>query len=272
MGRKRKDEVPAVGLREVAVDSPPIRTVWADPASLTPNPLNWRVHPEEQSRVVGDLIDRHGWLRPLLFNARTGLLVDGHDRRDIAIAKGLPAVPVWVGDWSEEQEAEILVALDESARMAGADAGKLGLRLERIVGETTEALDGLIWDLSKRSGLQDLLDSRGDDPEPVSAPPPGPDYGGEADDEEDEPEDDREPRYEATPAEDPTPAARQTRVVSLYLSGETYPEFRALVERLGPDLGTATDTDTVLAALRRLDADRGLIADESGASLAEAEA
>jgi hypothetical protein len=263
MGRKRKDEVPAVGLREVAVAAPSIRTVWADPASLTPNPLNWRVHPEEQSRVVGDLIERHGWLRPLVFNSRTGLLIDGHDRREIALAKGLPAVPVWVVDLSEEDEAEVLVALDESARMAGTDAAKLDAVMRKL-GESTEAVGALIWDLSKRSGLQDYLDSR-PDPEPAPSPPlASPRAGGEGEGEDQDDEDesgDDGPAYEATPTESPAPAASHTRVVSLYLSGETYPEFRSLVERLGPDLGASNDTDVVMAALRRVDESLGLAPD-----------
>jgi hypothetical protein len=214
MGRKRKEAAPAPGLREVAVAAPSIKMLWVDPESITPNPLNWRVHPEEQSRVVGDLIERHGWLRPLLFNSRTGLLIDGHDRREIALAKGLPAVPVWIGEWSDEQEAEILVSLDESARMAGTDLAKLDAVMKKL-GDSTE----------------------GDDD----------DEGEDLEDDEDEPGG----GYEATPSDATAPAASHTRVVSLFLTGETYPEFQSLVKRLGPEFGFSTDTDTVMESLRR---------------------
>jgi hypothetical protein len=47
-----------------------ITSVWADPASITPHELNWKEHPEDQKAAVADLIERHGWLKPVAGNVR----------------------------------------------------------------------------------------------------------------------------------------------------------------------------------------------------------
>lgn len=64
-----------------------------------------------------------GWAGALLFNERTGRLVDGHGR--LEAVEPTTVVPVLVGSWAEEAEATILATLDPIAAMATADAEQL---------------------------------------------------------------------------------------------------------------------------------------------------
>ena len=98
-----------------------LRLEWIDPADLVENPLNWRRHPTTQRRSVETLLAEVGWAGALLYNERTGRLIDGHLRRDVALQRGEP-VPVLVGSWTEEEERLILAALDPTTAMAEADA------------------------------------------------------------------------------------------------------------------------------------------------------
>jgi hypothetical protein len=87
------------------------------------NPANWKAHPSGQRATISELLDRVGWAGAVLVNERTGRMLDGHARREIALA-GNQAVPVLIGDWSEEQERLILAGLDPSGWTAIADRRK----------------------------------------------------------------------------------------------------------------------------------------------------
>lgn len=114
-------------------------------ASIRPHPRNWRTHPPEQRKALESLIRDGGVVRPLVVNGRTGYLVDGHLRREVLIDLHGPAyrVPVLIGDWSEEQELELLAGIDGVAQMAEADP---------------EALDGLLAELREAGAGDDLGD------------------------------------------------------------------------------------------------------------------
>jgi len=100
----------------------PIRLEWIEAGSLAENPHNWRRHPPSQLRALSDLIHDPavGWAGVLLFNERTGHLIDGHARKAAAQADEL--VPVLVGNWSPEAEKKILATLDPLAALAGGDS------------------------------------------------------------------------------------------------------------------------------------------------------
>ncbi len=71
-----------------------------------------------------------GWAGALLFNERTGQLIDGHARQKVVDPKAL--VPVLIGSWSEEAEKKILATLDPLAGMAIADIGQLEAILKDV--------------------------------------------------------------------------------------------------------------------------------------------
>jgi len=121
------------------MDGAKIRLEWVDPKTLTDNPLNWRRHPDRQRRALEDALSAVGWAGALLYNERTGRLIDGHLRRDVAVKRNEEYVPVLVGDWSEDEERIILASLDPIAAMAREDTEGLA-RLLSELGEYQDAV------------------------------------------------------------------------------------------------------------------------------------
>lgn len=110
--------------RKQSADEPALRLEWRSPEELADNPANWRRHPTSQMRAVSDLVGEVGWAGAVLFNEKTGRLLDGHLRKGIAQKRG-EKVPVLVGSWSPAQEAKILATLDPVGAMADADGDAL---------------------------------------------------------------------------------------------------------------------------------------------------
>lgn len=145
-------------------DEQKLRLEWRDPKTLSPNPLNWRRHPEAQRLALKGALGEVGWAGALLYNEATQRLVDGHLRRDTVAASGDgEKVPVLVGSWTEEQERVILATLDPIGAMAEADKGVL----EKLLAETS------VVDSELQSMLQKLADDAGiiDDTMPEDAGP-----------------------------------------------------------------------------------------------------
>ena len=102
------------------------------PDQLLANPKNWRIHPAAQQGALASVLDDVGWVGQVLVNRRTGHLVDGHLRVELALSRQEPSVPVTYVDLSESEEALVLASLDPLAGMAVADAGKLRELLEGV--------------------------------------------------------------------------------------------------------------------------------------------
>lgn len=105
-----------------------LRLEYLEPRDLAEHPGNWKFHGSDQLASIESLMGSVGWAGALLLNERTGRLVDGHGRLSIARRSTEP-VPVLVGDWTEEQERQILLYLDPTGWMARAD----GQALERLI-------------------------------------------------------------------------------------------------------------------------------------------
>lgn len=236
----------AARIREVEMPDAPISLIWADPRSIDENPLNWKVHTDFQAEVVSELIRKHGWIKPLVYNLETGRLIDGHERRQIAVARGLPAVPVVVGSWPEEQEPEILGSLDPSAALAKGDPEALRRLLDQLE-DPAPAIDRLITEIAESNGLLDrLAEEVPERAEPTFTPD---DFGERVDDFPPAGAPAPEPR-ESPPIPHYQPEASAVRMVQLYLDTETLPEFRKMVASLQDEHGTETETDTVMAVMR----------------------
>jgi len=124
-----------------------LRLEWVEAGTLTANPDNWRRHPKGQITALQAVIEDPavGWTGALLFNEKTGRLIDGHARRKIVDESAV--VPGLIGSWSEEAERKILATLDPLAAMAEADAEALKGLLE-TVDLSGEALAGLEMELA----------------------------------------------------------------------------------------------------------------------------
>jgi hypothetical protein len=124
-----------------------LRLEWRTPGELADNPLNWRKHPQVQTIALQRMRAEVGWAGAVLYNERTGRLIDGHLRKKIA-KKG-EKLPVLVGSWSEEDEAKILASLDSIGAMAETDVERL-IALLDAVRRDSPALDDLLGWISDK--------------------------------------------------------------------------------------------------------------------------
>ncbi len=92
---------------------------YVDPASLTGNPLNPRVHPARQIKALCRSITEFGFVVPLLVD-RKGVVVGGHARLEAAKKLGLLTVPVVrVEHLNEVQLRALMIADNKLTDMSG---------------------------------------------------------------------------------------------------------------------------------------------------------
>lgn len=94
-------------------------------SELQENPHNWRLHPASQEGALADLLSQVGVVQGVVFNRRTGRLVDGHLRVKMAVKAKRETLPVTVVDLSEDEEKLVLATLDPISALAVADTDKL---------------------------------------------------------------------------------------------------------------------------------------------------
>lgn len=135
-----------------------LRLEYLDAATLAANPKNWRRHPPNQIAALKGVLAEVGWAGALLYNERTGRLIDGHARKDVTTPG--EKVPVLIGSWSEAEEATIQASLDPLAAMATADSEKLDALL-REVSVSDEALLSLFSELAEQADSARLSDADG---------------------------------------------------------------------------------------------------------------
>ena len=99
-----------------------VRSGTEAPEQLLANPYNWRIHPEQQQRLLAGILEDVGVLQEVIVNERTGNLVDGHLRVMLAIRHGQPEIPVSYVDLSPDEEKAALLTLDTLTGMAKANA------------------------------------------------------------------------------------------------------------------------------------------------------
>jgi hypothetical protein len=96
------------------------------PDQLLAHPLNgWKIHPELQQDEVEKVLERVGWVREVLVNKRTGYVVDGHLRDQLALRRDEETVPVTYIDISPEEEKLLILTLDPLSGMIGTDKDQL---------------------------------------------------------------------------------------------------------------------------------------------------
>lgn len=125
------------------------------PDQLMPNPRNWRIHPLTQQHALEGLLDQVGWIQRVIVNKRTGNLIDGHLRVQVAISKGEPEVPVLYVDLSEAEEDLALASIDPLSAMAVTDRQMLTEILDELTINSDalrEALFDVVADLDALSG------------------------------------------------------------------------------------------------------------------------
>jgi hypothetical protein len=116
------------------------------------NPRNWRIHPLNQQNALNGVLDEVGWVQEVIVNQRTGNLVDGHLRCQLASRKGETEIPVKYVDLSEEEEALVLATIDPIGAMAATDKEKLD-ELFRDIQSDNEDIQKLISDIGAKEGI-----------------------------------------------------------------------------------------------------------------------
>lgn len=89
------------------------------------NPANWRIHPKSQQDALTGVLEEVGWVQNVIVNKRTGHLVDGHLRVQLADRAGEKTIPVTYVDLSESEEMTVLATIDPIAALAATDKEKL---------------------------------------------------------------------------------------------------------------------------------------------------
>lgn len=111
-----------------------------DPRELKPHPENWRLHGDEQRDHFRQVAERVGFVRRIIASQRTKHVLNGHMRREQAIASKQPTVPVAWLDVSIAEERRILATFDPLGAMAEVDEERFAALLD----ETPFA--ALLWE------------------------------------------------------------------------------------------------------------------------------
>jgi len=100
---------------------------------LVPHPRNNNKHPEEQLERLTKIIKYSGFRHPITVSKRSGFIVVGHGRLDVARRLGMEEVPVDYQDFeSEAAEYQHLTADNEIARWAEFDLDQTRLDLKEL--------------------------------------------------------------------------------------------------------------------------------------------
>ena len=81
-----------------------------DPEQLLANPKNYRIHPRGQQQQMEAIFDKVGIVQRVIVNRRTGHLVDGHMRVQLAMGR-VSEIPVVYVDLTQEEEDLVLATL-----------------------------------------------------------------------------------------------------------------------------------------------------------------
>lgn len=122
------------------------------PATLDPHPTNWRLHPKTQARALEGALGEVGWVAEVIVNRQSGHLLDGHLRRELAIARGEPTIPVSYVDLGEDEERLVLATLDPLGAMATTDAAALEVLLAAVT-PSDAALRSMLNELAVKAGI-----------------------------------------------------------------------------------------------------------------------
>ncbi|MFA5569615.1 MAG: phosphoadenosine phosphosulfate reductase family protein [Trueperaceae bacterium] len=109
------------------------------PGELRAHPENWREHPAKQQQALARVISEVGWIQRVIVNRRTGRMLDGHCRVELALERDELSVPVLYVDISEEEERVILATFDPISALATENKERLRGVLDQIK-EGREAL------------------------------------------------------------------------------------------------------------------------------------
>jgi hypothetical protein len=105
----------------------------ADPKSLKPNPRNPNKHSPEQIAILAKIIQHQGWRSPIVVSQRSGLVVAGHGRLEVALHLGVKQVPVDFQMFaSDDDETAHLLADNKVGELAEMDFEEVSKLLKEL--------------------------------------------------------------------------------------------------------------------------------------------
>lgn len=129
-----------------------VGTADIDPAQLVPSDLNFRRHPGSQQQALSGLIDELGYLSPVLCQAGTDRVIDGHLRVELALRSGQATIPVQYVDLTDDEANLALATFDPLSAMAYHDAANLKTLLDEV-STADAAVMAMLSDLAESAGI-----------------------------------------------------------------------------------------------------------------------
>jgi hypothetical protein len=109
-----------------------IETVDAEPTVLAAHDENFREHSDFQREAMTGVLDEIGWVGPVIVSKKTGRILDGHMRVELAIERGEKLVPVAYVDVDEDEERKILATFDPLGSLARENRERSSALRDRI--------------------------------------------------------------------------------------------------------------------------------------------
>lgn len=120
-----------------------------DPKTIKPNPLNWRVHGDAQQQTMRAAFDRIGVLQGVIVNRRTGHLIDGEMRWQLAIDNDEAKIDVTFVDIDEEEERTALAIINPLGELGATDPEKLAQLIAGVNRQDDGPLSELLANLEE---------------------------------------------------------------------------------------------------------------------------
>lgn len=104
-----------------------------DPATLNPNPYNYKLHQKPQIETMEEVFGELGVIDAVMASEKTRNVIDGHMRTEMFLEKGqlIPLV-IWLDLENEEEERRAIILFNEVGKLARIDRGAL----EKILNDT----------------------------------------------------------------------------------------------------------------------------------------
>lgn len=143
------------------------------PDQLLGNPRNYRRHPKPQQDALSGTIGQIGFLDPVIVQAGSDTVIDGHLRVELALRSNQPTIPVTYVDLTDEEAALALATIDPLSAMAYHDTEQLDALLAEVSTDDAAVqalLDSLATEPTITEGLTDPDDVPAVPSEPVTKP------------------------------------------------------------------------------------------------------
>jgi len=123
-----------------------------EPSQLVPSDYNFRRHPKPQQDALTGLIGQIGYIDPVLVQAGTDRVIDGHLRVELALRTNQPTVPVQYVDLTDAEADLALATIDPISAMAYHDAANLKALLDDV-STSDAAVMAMLSELAESAGI-----------------------------------------------------------------------------------------------------------------------